>query len=502
MQEAYSKAGSVAFQAFRGIATVMINNGQDSEDKRYRAFLEHVRKVSRKIAKINGLGVGIVTFFFLSVRTPVFYYGGVLVLNGQMQAGDAIATFLQISSGVMFLGNVLIYLQSTSEAQGAAQKVFKIIESKPKLDIASNEGLVPASSRGTIEFRKVSFAYPSRPDAPILRNFSLTIEAGETIALVGPSGSGKSTIFQLLMRIYEPNSMSPFSCELISYRIGGDIFFDGENIKNINLRWLRENMSIVSQEPVLFDKTLAENISLGGASSRQPTKEEVEEACSAANVSEFLHKFPKGLDTRIMRGTTLSGGQKQRIAIARAIVRKPRLLMLDEATSALDSRSERVVQSAIDKLAKNQTTLMIAHRLSTVRNADRIVVVEQGRVVETGSHAELMARQSMYYHMVSAQELGSGESVSDTNSDVLHSSVPLSEDLIQITPDDHEKRMTSTSRTSRREHSAKTLDRLPDEIRENLAKQPFPFKKVFQISRPDLKYIIIGLIGSLCDGAV
>lgn len=205
VKESYSKAGALALEAFRYITTVMVSNGQSETESKYKQFLMKVRQVGFKVSKINAIGVGIVTFFFVGVRTPVFYFGGILVLRNELLVGDAIATFLQIASGVMYLNNVIVYISAITEAQGAAQKVFKVIERESELDSLSDEGLRPKSMlNGNIEFKNVTFSYPSRPDLHILKNFTLKIPAGQTVAFVGPSGSGKSTVFTLLMRLYDP----------------------------------------------------------------------------------------------------------------------------------------------------------------------------------------------------------------------------------------------------------------------------------------------------------
>ncbi|KAJ3071065.1 hypothetical protein HK102_006525, partial [Quaeritorhiza haematococci] len=564
-QDSYSKAGALALQAFRSITTVLSLNGQPTESSRYKSHLLTASSFARRIAIINTIGVGIVTFCFTAVRSPVFYYGGVLVLDGKMGAGDAISTFLQIASGVMFLGNIIVYVQSTNEAQGAAQKVFSVIERTPTIDIASPHGkkLTTDDFEGGVEFKDVWFSYPSRPEYKVLKGFSLSVEPGRTVALVGPSGSGKSTVFQLLMRMYDPEE--------------GEVLLDGTNAKDINLLSLRESMSIVSQEPVLFDATILENVALGTSSSittLSPTSEslrsDIHNALEAANALEFVAKFPKGVDTRVTRGTTLSGGQKQRIAIARAIVRKPRVLMMDEATSALDSKSERIVQKALEKVSKNQTTLVIAHRLSTIKNADVIVVMDQGRVIETGTHDTLMAKQGLYHSMVRAQDMQhqqqkspdsplspSSEEEEDEvvvggDSRLLTTSVvdvdrygddekgKSREDVVVVQiavdgaveetgetgslrkrnikstttstgkdgaaeeeagkkPEDEDEDEANMDPEKLKEKKKKTLE---ENEKKRLMSKPFPLGRMIQAARPDWGYVAIGLLGSLLDGTL
>ena len=257
------------------------------------------------------------------------------------------------------------------------------------IDSSSETGIKPSSVDGEIVFNDVSFAYPTRPEAMVFNGLSLKVKAGQTVALVGPSGSGKSTTVSLIERFYDP--------------ISGSILLDGHDLKDLNVRWLREQIGLVSQEPVLFARSIKENIAYGlpGA-----TDEQIISVAKAANAHDFISKFPQGYDTKVGdKGSQLSGGQKQRIAIARILLKNPKILLLDEATSALDSESEFAVQQALDDVlvSGNRTTIIIAHRLSTIRNADVIAVVKDGKIVEQGSHDELMKKNSEYAKLVAAQ---------------------------------------------------------------------------------------------------
>jgi len=295
------------------------------------------------------------------------------------------------------------------QATGSAAKMFETIDRASPIDPEDPKGLrpAPASVRFEVEFRNVTFAYPSRPDSPVLRNFCLVIKAGETVALVGASGSGKSTIVQLIQRQYDPQD--------------GQILLDGVDLRDYNVQALRALQALVSQEPQLWAASIRENISLGrlGAGLEPPTDEDVQAAARAANVTRFAAALPRGLDT-LVTSAQLSGGQKQRVAIARALVRAPRCLLLDEATSALDSTSERVVQRDIDRLLEGRkglaaggcTAVVIAHRLSTVTRSDRIVVLEAGRIVEAGSHADLLAREGSVYRRLRELQRVQDEAVS------------------------------------------------------------------------------------------
>eukprot|EP01106_Pelomyxa_sp_JSP_P011774 TRINITY_DN3115_c0_g1_i2.p1 TRINITY_DN3115_c0_g1~~TRINITY_DN3115_c0_g1_i2.p1 ORF type:complete len:307 (-),score=78.51 TRINITY_DN3115_c0_g1_i2:112-1032(-) len=298
--------------------------------------------------------------------------------------------------GVMFgaltFTSMFAYMPDYVKAKLAAHHIFTIIDRVPPIDSEIKTGIMlsPSEVAGEIVFKGVKFEYPSRPGTVVLNDFSLKIKPGKTIALVGPSGCGKSTTISLLQRFYDP--------------IGGTILLDGRDITSFNLQWLRAQMGLVSQEPVLFGATIRENIARGATSPAHATTEAITNAAKAANAHNFICMLPDGYQTEVgEKGTQLSGGQKQRVAIARALVRNPRILLLDEATSALDTESESIVQEALDRARKGRTTIVIAHRLSTVQTADKIVVIQGGKVAEIGKHAQLMALKGVYYQLASNQ---------------------------------------------------------------------------------------------------
>jgi ATP-binding cassette subfamily B (MDR/TAP) protein 1 len=281
-----------------------------------------------------------------------------------VQASDLLIVFFSVLLATMQIGRVSPYIESFSIARGSAATIFDIIDRVPTIDSSSTTGERFPSVEGRIAFDKVHFNYPSRSKVKILQGISLKVDPGQTVALVGASGCGKSTCIQLLQRFYDP--------------LEGRITIDGHDVKNLNLGWLREQIGIVSQEPCLFGVTIGENIRYGRDG---VTQEEVENAAKEANAHDFIMRLPLRYETKVgERGTQLSGGQKQRIAIARALVRNPKILLLDEATSALDTRSESVVQTALEKASRGRTTIIVAHRLSTIRNADRILVLKAGIV--------------------------------------------------------------------------------------------------------------------------
>ncbi len=278
------------------------------------------------------------------------------------------------------------------KAKQAAQELKILFDRKPTIDCWSEDGTRLESVEGHIEFRDVHFRYPTRPEQPVLRGLNLTVSPGQYIALVGASGCGKSTTIALLERFYDP--------------LAGGIFVDGKEISSLNISDYRSFIALVSQEPTLYQGTIRENVLLGADREDVPDSE-IEFACREANIYDFIMSLPEGFSTVVgSKGSMLSGGQKQRIAIARALLRDPKILLLDEATSALDSESEHVVQAALDKAAKGRTTIAVAHRLSTIQKADIIYVFDQGVIVEHGTHAELMARNGRYSELVNLQSLG------------------------------------------------------------------------------------------------
>jgi ABC-type multidrug transport system fused ATPase/permease subunit len=271
------------------------------------------------------------------------------------------------------------------KALGAAERVFELLDRVPLM--APSGGLVLPQVKGAMELEKVSFAYPSRKDVRVLDDVSLRLDPGEIVAVVGPSGAGKSTLAGLIARLYDPNE--------------GRVLLDGHDLRQLDVSFLRKQIGTVAQEPILFGTSIAENIRYGrpGAS-----LEEVQAAARTANAALFIERFPEGYETMVgERGVQLSGGQKQRVAIARAVLKDPRILVLDEATSALDAESEHLVKEALERLMRGRTTLIIAHRLSTVKDAHRVLVIDGGRIVQSGAHADLLREDGLYKRLVERQ---------------------------------------------------------------------------------------------------
>jgi ABC transporter fused permease/ATP-binding protein len=385
VQDALAGAGEVAEESIGGIRTVRAFVGEASEARRYQSAVGKALEMARRRIVAGGTFMALASFASYAAAALVFWYGGRLVVHGQMSVGQ-LTSFLIYTLIVAFsLGGLADLWADFMRATGAAERVFELIDRVPA--IPPQGGLEPASAQGAVALEAVAFAYPTRPDVPVLAGVDLHIAPGEVVALVGPSGAGKSTVASLLLRYYDPQA--------------GRVTFDGRDVRTLDPRWLRSQIGTVAQEPILFSTSVAENIRYGrpGAS-----EAEVEEAARAANAHPFVTRFPEGYATMVgERGVQLSGGQKQRVAIARALLKDPRLLVLDEATSALDAESEHLVREALDRLMEGRTTLIIAHRLSTVMGADRVVVLDGGQIVQSGPHARLVAEEGLYRRLVERQ---------------------------------------------------------------------------------------------------
>ena len=283
------------------------------------------------------------------------------------------------------MGNAFAFTGNLNTALLAAARIFNLLDRKPEIDTDPNRGNKLNQIEGNVNFTDGDFSYPARKDIQILNKLNLSIQKGQKIALVGESGCGKSTILQLIQRLYDLNN--------------GDLELEGQNISRLSVPSVRSKLGTVSQEPVLFDRTIRENIQYGD-NQRKVSMEEVVEAARKANIHEFIAALPQGYETKVgVHGSQLSGGQKQRVAIARVLTRDPKILLLDEATSALDTESERVVQDALERAQASRTCITIAHRLTTIKSADRIFVIDRGQVVECGSHGELMQKRGSYFNL-------------------------------------------------------------------------------------------------------
>ncbi|XP_075683762.1 ATP-dependent translocase ABCB1-like [Rhinoderma darwinii] len=475
---AYAKAGAVAEEVLSAIRTVIAFGGQDKEIKRYEKNLEDAKKIGIKKAITANVSMGFAFLMIYASYALAFWYGTTLIIEGSYTIGNVLTVFFAVIIGAFSIGQTAPSIEAFSNARGAAFTVFTIIDTVPKIDSFSTAGFKPDKITGDIQFRNVKFTYPSRPEVQVLKGLNLTVPNGKTVALVGSSGCGKSTTIQLLQRFYDPEE--------------GSITIDGQDIRNLNTRYLREIIGVVSQEPILFDTTIAENIRFGR---ENVTMEEIEQATKQSNAYNFIMKLPDRFDTLVgERGAQLSGGQKQRIAIARALVRNPKILLLDEATSALDTESEAVVQEALDKAREGRTTIVIAHRLSTIRNADTIAGFYEGVITEQGSHGELMKSEGIYYKLVTLQTVGSEE---DKQSQIQNN--------VYETINDYDTKLVR--RKSSRHSSFKNIPENEDKTEKDDKDEeveevpPVSFLKIMRLNKPEWPYFVVGIICAIINGA-
>uniref|UniRef100_A0A8C9TFF5 ATP-binding cassette, sub-family B (MDR/TAP), member 4 n=1 Tax=Scleropages formosus TaxID=113540 RepID=A0A8C9TFF5_SCLFO len=453
-QTAYAKAGAVAEEVLSAMRTVVAFGGQKKELKRYHKNLEDAKNVGVKKAITANIAMGFTFLMIYLSYALAFWYGSTLILAKEYTIGDVLTVFFAVIIGAFALGQTSPNMQAFANARGAAHKVYNIIDSKPHINSFSKDGYEPDMIKGNIEFLNIHFQYPSRPDVQVLKSMNLRVNSGQTMALVGSSGCGKSTTVQLLQRFYDPQE--------------GTISIDGHDIRTLNVTYLRRMIGVVSQEPVLFATTIAENIRYGR---EDVTQQEIEMAAQEANAYDFIMQLPDKFETLVGdRGTQLSGGQKQRIAIARALVRNPKILLLDEATSALDAESETIVQLALDKVRQGRTTIVVAHRLSTIRNADLIAGFQNGQVVELGTHGELMARKGIYHSLVTMQVCRELIAVTLLPFRFCHSSCLAVEAVLECVG----------------------WDKPP----------PVSFLKVLRLNLPEWPYIVVGLFCAICNGAI
>ncbi|KAF0917205.1 hypothetical protein E2562_017110 [Oryza meyeriana var. granulata] len=389
MQAKYSDAGTVVEQTIGAIRTVVAFNGEKKAINTYNMFIKKAYESALQQGVINGLGLGSIISVFFSSYGLAVWYGSRLIVKQGYNGGVVINVIMAIMISAMSLGHATSSITALAGGQGAAYRLFTAIERQPDIDACCTTGIIFEDVKGDVELKDVYFSYPTRPEHLVFDGFSLQVPSGTRMALVGESGSGKSTVISLMERFYDPQS--------------GEVLIDGIDIRRINLGWIRTKIGLVSQEPVLFAGTIRENITYG---KEDPTIEEINRAIELANAAKFIDKLPNGLETMVgERGIQLSGGQKQRIAIARVIIKNPRILLLDEATSALDMESERAVQEALNKVMLERTTIIVAHRLSTVKNADMISVLQHGKLLEQGSHEELMKKpEGAYSQLINLQE--------------------------------------------------------------------------------------------------
>lgn len=379
--KAHAKTSMIAGEGVSNIRTVAAFNAQNKILSLFRQELQVPRRHSLRRSQISGLLFGLSQLALYGSEALILWYGAHLVRSGASTFSRVIKVFVVLVVTANSVAETVSIAPEIVRGGESIRSVFSILNRNTRIDSDDPEAEPVDSIRGEIELRHVDFSYPSRPEIPIFKDFNIRIRAGQSQAFVGASGSGKSSVIALIERFYDPTA--------------GKVMIDGKDVRRLNLKSLRQKIGLVQQEPVLFAATIFDNIAYG---KDVTTEEEVVKAARAANVHGFVSELPDGYKTPVgERGVQLSGGQKQRIAIARAVLKDPAVLLLDEATSALDAESECVLQEALDRLMRGRTTVLVAHRLSTIRGVDCIGVVQEGRIIEIGSHAELVARPDGAY---------------------------------------------------------------------------------------------------------
>ncbi|XP_061464554.1 bile salt export pump isoform X2 [Rhineura floridana] len=508
--KAYAKAGAVADEVLSSIRTVAAFGGERKEVERYDKNLVFAQNWGIRKGIIMGFFTGYIWCIIFLCYAVAFWYGSKLVLEEEEYSpGTLLQVFFGVLIGALNLGQASPCLEAFATGRGAATNIFETIDKKPAIDCMSEDGYKLDKVRGEIEFHNVTFYYPSRPEVKILEKLNMIIKSGETTAFVGPSGAGKSTTVQLIQRFYDPSE--------------GMVTLDGHDIRSLNIQWLRSLIGIVEQEPVLFATTIAENIRYGR---EDATMEDIIRAAKEANAYNFIMDLPLQFDTLVGEGGgQMSGGQKQRIAIARALVRNPKILLLDMATSALDNESEAIVQEALHKARVGRTAVSIAHRLSTVRTADVIIGFEHGRAVERGKHEDLMERKGVYFTLVTLQSQG--------DKALIETSIQGSESKLERTPSFIRGSYRASLRASLRQRSRSQLSNIvpdhPMSVARNLSEHIYsttqyeedgtPFKKnpmtaeveeikpanvtrILKYNAAEWPYMLLGSIGAAFNGAV
>ncbi|KAK7366955.1 hypothetical protein VNO80_08958 [Phaseolus coccineus] len=472
VRKAYVRAGEIAEEVIGNVRTVQAFAGEERAVKLYKAALMKTYVNGRKAGLAKGLGLGSMHCVLFLSWALLVWFTSIVVHKNIANGGESFTTMLNVVISGLSLGQAAPDITAFIRAKAAAYPIFEMIERDTVSKSSSKTGRKLGKLEGHIQFKNVCFSYPSRPDVAIFNNLSLDIPSGKIVALVGGSGSGKSTVISLIERFYEP--------------LSGQILLDRNDIRELDLKWLRQQIGLVNQEPALFATSIKENILYG---KDDATLEELKRAVKLSDAQSFISNLPDRLDTQVgERGIQLSGGQKQRIAISRAIVKNPSILLLDEATSALDAESEKSVQEALDRVMVGRTTVVVAHRLSTIRNADVIAVVQGGKIVETGNHQELMSNPtSVYASLVQLQEAASLQRLPSVGPSMgRQPSITYSRELSR----------TTTSLGGSFRSDKESIGRVCAEETENSGKKRYvSAARLYSMVGPDWFY---GVFGTLC----
>ncbi|KAL1824575.1 hypothetical protein ACET3Z_011353 [Daucus carota] len=484
MRDEYNKAGTIVEKAISSIRTVYSFVGENKTTIEYSAALQGTVDLGIKQGLAKGLAIGSNGLVF-AIWAFMSYYGSRMVMYHGAHGGTVFAVGAANALGGLSLGTALSNVKYFSEAIAAGERIMEMINRIPVIDSENKEGDILANVLGEVEFKHIEFAYPSRPETTIFKDLNLKIPAGKAVALVGGSGSGKSTVIALLQRFYDP--------------VGGEIMVDGVGIEKLQLKWLRSQMGLVSQEPALFATTIKENILFG---KEYGSMEEVIGAARAANAHNFISQLPQGYDTQVgERGVQMSGGQKQRIAIARAIIKVPRILLLDEATSALDSESERVVQEALDQASVGRTTIIIAHRLSTIQHADLIAVIQDSKITETGSHHDLIEdTDSLYSTLVHLQRSQKNNVMLSTGTNnTNYNGASKSKTGINSTSSRRFSRISRSSPANQGDGEHVNIEHKNTNQQTLLVPS---FKRLLEMNLPEWRQAVLGSAGAILFGAI
>ncbi|KAH8236955.1 hypothetical protein KR038_001099 [Drosophila bunnanda] len=500
--KAYSDAANVAEEVFSGIRTVFAFSGQEKENVRFGKLLIPAETTGRKKGLYSGLGNAISWLIIYLCMALAIWYGVTLILD-ERDLPDRVYTpavlvivLFAVIMGAQNLGFASPHVEAIAVATAAGQTLFNIIDRPSQVDPMDEKGDRPESIAAHIRFEGIRFRYPARPDVEILKGLTVDVLPGQTVAFVGASGCGKSTLIQLVQRFYDPEA--------------GSVKLDGRDLRTLNVGWLRSQIGVVGQEPVLFATTIGENIRYGRPAA---TQAEIEKAARAANCHDFISRLPKGYDTQVgEKGAQISGGQKQRIAIARALVRQPQVLLLDEATSALDPTSEKRVQSALELASQGPTTLVVAHRLSTITNADKIVFLKDGVVAEQGTHEELMARRGLYCDLVNITKRKEATEAEGDEARPLQKTQNLSDEESDDDDDEEEDEeedgqpelQTGSSRDSGFRASTRRKRRSQRRNKKKKQKEVVPkvsFTQLMKLNAPEWRLMVVGGIASVMHGS-